>query len=254
MPMTQKLTIAFTRREAELYRSHGLVAEARQLYQQVLDGADTLGPDLAAALQEKVRALEDQLSALDTDLAEVVSERELSILRQGWGDAQSTSDIATCAAALGSIGLFEAAIEEYRRLLRLGRPRADYLQGLTNCLLAVYDPQTIAGAIETIIARDQPEGAHPTGLRIAFAMELARREVDRPALALCASARAIRPLPDKIERLVGTLTKRLQAREALAEKEASMPPGTQNPAYALKIRLASRLARLRALIRRLGTA
>jgi hypothetical protein len=30
--MTNKLTIAFTRREAELYRSHGLLEEARQLY------------------------------------------------------------------------------------------------------------------------------------------------------------------------------------------------------------------------------
>ena len=44
MPMTNKLTIAFTRREAELYRSHGLLEEARQLYRQGMDEAGTLGP------------------------------------------------------------------------------------------------------------------------------------------------------------------------------------------------------------------
>ena len=67
-PMTNKLTIAFTRREAELYRSHGLLEEARQLYRQVMDEAGTLGPSLAASLQEKIRNLEDELAQLDRRL------------------------------------------------------------------------------------------------------------------------------------------------------------------------------------------
>jgi hypothetical protein len=50
--MTNKLTIAFTRQEAELYRSHGLLEEAHQLYRQVLDESTTLGPSLETSLQE----------------------------------------------------------------------------------------------------------------------------------------------------------------------------------------------------------
>ena len=209
--MTNKLTIAFTRREAELYRSHGLLEEARQLYRQVMDEAGTLGPSLATSLQEKIRALEGELAELDVDLTDMVSERELCILREGWGDAQSPSDINTCAAALGSIGLYEAAIEEYRRLIRLEQPLVDYIRGLTECLLAVYTPETIEAEIEAIIARDQPEDAHPNILRIAFAMELAQRGVDRPALSLYEAAHRIRPLPDRIRAHVKALKNRLDA-------------------------------------------
>ena len=209
--MTNKLTIAFTRREAELYRSHGLLEEARQLYRQVMDEAGTLGPSLATSLQEKIRALEGELAELDVDLTDMVSERELCILREGWGDAQSPSDINTCAAALGSIGLYEAAIEEYRRLIRLEQPLVDYIRGLTECLLAVYTPETIEAEIEAIIARDQPEDAHPNILRIAFAMELAQRGVDRPALSLYEAAHRIRPLPDRIQAHVKALKNRLDA-------------------------------------------
>jgi len=248
--MTNKLTIAFSRREAELYRSHGLLEEARQLYRQVLDEAGVLGPSLAESLQEKIRDLEDELAELDVDLSDVVSENELCILREGWGDAQSASDITTCAAALGSIGLYEAAIEEYRRLIHLKQPLADYIEGLTDCLLAVFTPESIESEIDAIIDRDQPEDAHPNVLRIAFAMELARRGVDRPALSLYESARVIRPLPDRIEAQAAALKKRLQALP-LEDHDRSIRSRNVNPAYQIKVRLANRLARLRGLIRRL---
>ena len=243
--MTNKLTIAFTRREAELYRSHGLLEEARQLYRQVLDEAGALGPSLTASLKEKIGSLEEELAELEVDLSDVVSERELCILREGWGDAHSPADIRTCAAALGSIGLYEAAIEEYGKLVRLNQPLADYAAGLTDCLVAVYAPEAIEAAVADLIARNQPHEAHSSGLQIAIAMGLARRGLDRPALALFASARAIRPLPDKVEAFVEGLQKRLDfVRPTLTARE-------KNATHQLKIRLANRLARLRGLIRRL---
>ena len=248
--MTNKLTIAFTRKEAELYRSHGLLEEARQLYQQVLDEAGTLGPSLTASLQEKIGLLEDELAELDVDLSDVVSEREICILRDGWGDAQSPLDIRTCAAALGSIGLCEAAIQEYRKLVRLKQPFADYIEGLTDCLLIVYGAPSIEGAIETIISQDQPAEAHPNGLRIAFAIELSRRDMGHEALALYDAARKIRPLPPQIENLAKGLEKRLRASatQRPLRSNASKP---LNSGHQIKLRLAQRLARLRGLIRRL---
>jgi len=249
MPMTNKLTIAFSRREAELYRSHGLLEEARQLYRQVLDEAGALGPGLVESLQDKIRRLEDDLAKLDVDLTDVVSERELCILRDGWGDAQSPSDVNTCAAALGSIGLYEAAIEEYRKLVRLQQPYVDYIEGLTDCLMAVYASQSIEGAVDAIVERDQPDTAHPNGLRIAVAMELARRGDDHPALVLLEAAHVIRPLPHKIDALAKALKERL--RSAAAQGPENTATSSRGRAHQIKVRLANRLARLRGLVRRL---
>jgi hypothetical protein len=146
--------------------------------------------------------------------------------------------------------LYEAAIEEYRRLIRLQQPLVDYIRGLTECLLAVYTPDTIETEIDAIIARDQPEDAHPNILRIAFAMELAQRGVDRPALSLYEAAHRIRPLPDRIQAHVKALKNRLDAQPAQDQAHPAAARAT-NPAYQLKVRLANRLARLRGLMRRL---
>ncbi len=197
--MTNKLTIAFTRREAELYRSHGLVEEAQKLYREILDESTALGASLEASLQEKINTLEKELTELDIDLSEVVSEQELEILRQGWGDSQRPSDIKICASALNNIGLFEAAIEEYGKLIHLKLPFAEYLDGLTDCIAKTYAPERIADAVETIIARYMPQEVNPTGLIVGIAVRLTRQGLDQPALSLFQSARAIQPLPDKVE-------------------------------------------------------
>lgn len=251
--MTNKLTIAFSRREAELYRSHGLLEEARQLYCQVLDEAGSLGPSLTESLQEKILKLEDELAELDVNLSDVVSGRELCILREGWGDAQAPSDIITCADALGTIGLYDAAIEEYRKLIRLQHPLSDYIRDMMECLTVVYSAESIQDAIEDIIAHDQPEETHPNFLRVAFAMELVRMGLDRPALALYEAAQTIRPLPARFETHVRALRERMKTNER-HHQEPAAASRARNPSYQLKVRLANRLARLRGLIRRLRKA
>jgi tetratricopeptide (TPR) repeat protein len=249
--MTNKLTIAYTRREAELYRSHGLLEEAHQLYRQVLDESTTLRPSLATSLQEKIGQLEKSLTESDIDISDVVSEREMSILREGWGDAHSPSDISTCASALSSIGLYEAAIEEYGKLVNLNQPQADYIDGLTDCIVAVYAPETIGDAVEAIVARYQPLEAHPTDLRIGIAAALAHRGLNQTALTVFQSARSIQPLPDKVETFVKEIQKRFGHGADSTDSDLCTPAKGKGAIRRIKIYLAYRLTRLRGLIRRL---
>jgi tetratricopeptide (TPR) repeat protein len=252
--MTNKFTIAFTRREAELYRSHGLLEEAHDLYRQVLDISTTLGPSLAAPLQEKIVQLENELTELaelETDISDVVTNRELSILRESWGDAHSPADIGICASALCSIGLYEAAIEEYCKLVRLNQPQADYVDGLTDCIVAVYAPEAIGDAVEALIALHQPPEAHPTALRIRIAAALTHRWLDQPALTLFHSARSIRPLPDRVEFFVKEIQKRLDRGATSIDSRLSTPVKEKGAARQLKSYLSRHLARLQSLLHRL---
>lgn len=254
--MTNKITIALTRREAELYRSHGLLEEAHKLYQKILDESTSLGSSLEASLQEKVGKLEKELSDLEIDLSEVISEQELDILRQGWGDSHSPTDIKICASALNNIGLYEAAIEEYGKLINLSQPAADYLDELTDCITKIYAPDTICNAVETIIDRYKPQEAKSTGLLVGIAARLSRRGLDQPALDLFQSARAIQPLPDKVEFFAKNIQKRYEQSKNSTDDNVSNPTSAKEKGTTQQLKrcLANQIARLQGLIRRLRKA
>ena len=182
--MGNKLTVAFTRREAELYRSQGLFEEAQQLYRDVLDSSDALGGRLSKSLQSQILQIEDELAAMEVDLVDFVSARDMSILKRSWLGANSTNDILTCATALGDIGLFEAGVEEYRKLIRRKLPVAKFVRGLTDCLLGIHSLTTIERAIEQMITQDYCTGHHPAILRAAFALDMERRGYYPTALNL----------------------------------------------------------------------
>jgi len=248
--MPQKLTIAFTRREAELYRSQGLLEEAQRLYGEVLAESADLGGRLAQSLQDQIRKIEIELAKLDVDLREVVSERELGILRESWGDANTPLDILNCAVSLGDIGFHEAACDEYRRLIRLQQPFSEYLPGLTDCLLALHRPSELEARVNEIIRQDLPEGCNPSGLRAAFALDLERRGYLETARALLQVVQNEVPGSQWVQEKLQALDDKLRLRKATSVDKSGPPPAERAAYFHRRIdRLRQHLQRIKDLLR-----
>lgn len=254
--MGNKLTIAFARREAELYRSQGLFEEAQQLYREVLDRSDTLGSRLAQSLRNQIRNIEDELAAMEVDLVDYVSERDMQILKGSWRGANTPSDILPCATALGDIGLFEVGVEEYRKLIRLHLPVTDFVRGLTDCLLGIHSLDTIEGAIEQIINQDFPKDHKPVTLRAAFALDMERRGYYRTALSLY--EKLLTEVPRTywvtISKRIKTLKSKMRAQTRSVEardKTPSSQPADKSARFHRRLdRLRKQLHQLRAFMQR----
>ncbi|MBL0716210.1 MAG: hypothetical protein JJV98_21195 [Desulfosarcina sp.] len=254
--MGHKLTIAFTRREAELYCSQGLFEEAQQLYRDVLNNSDRLGGRLSKSLQAQIVKIEDELAALEVDLVEVVSEKEMNILKDGWQGANTPTDILTCATALGDVGLFEAAVEEYRKLIRLKLPVTHFIRGLTDCLLGIHSLATIENAIGQIIPRDLPHGNHPATMRAAFALDMERRGHYLTALHLFKNL--LKDVPQThwvaIAKKIKSLKVKMKTRDIPAATAAAAPvckPVDKSARFHRRVgQLRKHLNQLRALVQR----
>ncbi len=254
--MGNKLSIAFTRREAELYRSQGLFEEAQQLYRDVLDNTDTLGGRLSKSLQNQILKIEDELEAMEVDLVDFVSARDMNILKRSWLGADSNNDILTCATAFGDIGLFEAGVDEYRKLIRRKLPVAKFVRGLTDCLLGIHSLTTIERAIEKIIAQDFRHGHHPALLRAAFALDMERRGYYPIALNLYRVL--LKEVPrsqwSKVARRIKVLNTKMKTATAPTAKTDEVPcsePADKSARFRRRMsRLRKHLDQLRALVQR----
>ncbi len=254
--MGNKLTIAFTRREAELYRSQGLFEEAQQLYRDVLENTDALGGQLSKSLQNQILKIEDELAAMEVDLVDFVSARDMGILKRSWLGADSANDILTCATALGDIGLFEAGVEEYRKLIRRKLPVATFVRGLTDCLLGIHSLDTIEGALEQIMAQDFGNGRNPAVLRAAFALDMERRGYYPIALNLYKAL--LNEVPQsqwsKVARRIKAIKAKMKtatAHPSKTEAVARCEPADKSARFRRRMgRLRKHLDQLRALVQR----
>ena len=68
-------------KEAEAYRRHGLLKEARELYEEILNRTPGIKPAKRASFQEKIRLLEQEIQKLDDleDTLSVKTSRSLKI-------------------------------------------------------------------------------------------------------------------------------------------------------------------------------
>ncbi len=254
--MGNKFTIAFTRREAELYRSQGLFEEAQQLYRDVLENADALGGRLSKSLRNQILKIEDELAAMEVDLVDFVSERDMNILKRSWRGANSATDILTCATAFGDIGLFEAGIAEYRKLIRRKLPVAQFVRGLTDCLLGIHSLATIEKAIEQIITQDFANGHKPATLRAAFALDMERRGYYATALHLYKAL--LKEVPQshwpKVARRIKSLKAKMKAtpaHDAPTDTASIAEPADKSARFHRRVgRLRKHLDQLRALLQR----
>ncbi len=254
--MGNKLTIAFTRREAELYRSQGLFEEAQQLYRDVLSNTDTLGVRLSKSLREQILTIEDELAALEVDLVDFVSDRDMNILKRSWRGADTTNDILTSATALGDIGLFAAGVEEYCKLIRRKLPVTHFIRGLTDCLLGIHSLDTIEDAIEQIIHQTHANGRNRIKMRAAFALDMERRGYHHTALHLYQTLRQEVPQTHwaVIDRRIKILKSKMKAQVSPNTKgntPSSTEPADQSARFQRRIgRLRKHLQQLRAFLQR----
>lgn len=126
-------------KEAEAYRTHGLLNESLELYEAILSLAADLDPGRQEIIQEKVSDLRKEILRLD-QMEEKITPDEIDRFQKTWTAEENLTDIFGSISAYKELGLFKEAIEEYMKLFRLDYPVANIIPGLTACLLGIHSP------------------------------------------------------------------------------------------------------------------
>ena len=112
-----KLNIDPKIREAEMYYSQGLYAEALEIYDGILSDTPDLDSDMQAVISEKIDLITKEFTELDQKDPEI-SAHALSLLRKSWitEEGESVPEILDSASAFKELGLFKDAVEEIKSI------------------------------------------------------------------------------------------------------------------------------------------
>jgi tetratricopeptide (TPR) repeat protein len=145
--MSDKEHIKALAREAEVYRSQGLLSGAKQKYQEILQFVQnhehySKDTKLLETVNKKIKAIEENLSeVLEAPERPEVTEDVQNLIQKlfSFSKDQQTSKMEG-AVALAKFGQYEKALNEFKRLLKEGILPLDAAKNILRCHLTLSSP------------------------------------------------------------------------------------------------------------------
>jgi tetratricopeptide (TPR) repeat protein len=148
-------------KEAELYRTQGLLEHSKEKYLQILQFVEekqfTNHRKLIEAVRDKIQTLEEHLAVEKQDTREPeLSEKQQNMIKDLFSVSQ-TKEAAKIegAVALAEFGQYERALEEFHTLLKEGTLPVVAAKNIIRCYMELSSPdEAVAQFREWVISRD----------------------------------------------------------------------------------------------------
>ena len=217
IPVSCKYTLLLKKRQAETYRSHGLHKEALAIYNNLLNTAPNIDPDLKIFIRSKIKDIEADMADFSSRRESAFTVKDINRLMQGWRESAEAADRLVGVHALCSVASYNDALAELKKLIHQDGVKETYIGPLVDCLTNLYIPDRLPAAVDEFAA-----GCLPNDASISFSLSLAenlsrRSDVQRAALLY----RHLRARDDLTEETAARINAAL---EKLATASASTIP------------------------------
>ncbi|MFC1859329.1 ATPase, T2SS/T4P/T4SS family [Thermodesulfobacteriota bacterium] len=180
-------------KEAEIYRSMGLVVESLGIYEQILQDFPGLDDSKKEAIHEKIAQVKKEIEELEKDEPEQLTTADISLIKETLIVEEDPEAVYDSALAFKELGLYQEAVTEFENLLQSDYPLENIILEFVECALNVNSaPDVVRKAMETIQKR---ESSNPEKGQMLFMLgvEMEDRGHKDQAYKLYESARKADP-------------------------------------------------------------
>ena len=143
-----KIAAILAKKEAETYQSQGLHREAVALYNDLLNSESNMDPAIKKAIQSQIQGIHKEMQSSDHKRRPLTA-KEITTIRDGWGDKASETDILVCAQAFSQIGAGSEALKELRSLFqKKEKVKRIYLSAAADCFVNLFKPRDLPIALD----------------------------------------------------------------------------------------------------------
>ena len=187
-------------KEAETYRSMGLLEESIIIYEKIISSEKSLEDTTRTLFESTVTEIRDELASLENGEEDTISEEEIAIIRDKLPIIKGVPHLLDSASAFMELGLYKEALSEYEKLLNNESTWRDILQDLTTCLLKCCDPSEIFPTVKKMVTRTETNDQNKSEIQFRLGLEMQKRDHKVLAQELCRSAKELDPDNEEIEK------------------------------------------------------
>ncbi|MBW2027903.1 MAG: hypothetical protein JRH06_04575 [Deltaproteobacteria bacterium] len=159
--MTEKEQIRSLLKQAEMYRSQGLLAEAKMSYLKavrIVKKSGTLAgnKDIIRAIAKRIRGIEKEIKEINEDEGkpELTPEVQALITKLFAFSKDHETAAIEGAVALAKFGQYDKALVEFKRLLQLGVLPLVAAKNILRCYLSLSSPESAVNQLKLWISEN----------------------------------------------------------------------------------------------------
>ena len=194
----EKAGIGSRIKEAEVYRSMGLLMESMDVYEKILSDASELDPQEKANIKDEIGRLKKELVDLEKNESKKISTEDLSIIKKALSIDENVSAVLDSASSFKELGLFAQALSEYEKLFQLDYPHDEIIPQIVECNLNIHSPDKVIDRIKKMTRQKKLGNVEKGEITFIFGIEMEKSGHNDLALELYKSAVEIDPKNEKI--------------------------------------------------------
>ena len=167
-------------KEAEIYRSMGLLNESLIVYDEVLAAIPKDDTKRTEFINQTIRVLKKEIESQKTHAPEI-SQKDISVIREAIA-VGGQSGILDNALAFKQLGLMNEAVTEYEKLFETDYPIIKIIPDFAECLLNLAHPNDAVKRVLQVVRKLDLQG--PQLAQILFSMGLQLEDGGHKDLAL----------------------------------------------------------------------
>ena len=177
--------IATKLKEAETCHSMGMMAEALQVYEQVLANLPGKDGQMRETVVARINVLKKDIENQEETENKGVTQEDISIFKKTLSSHDDVPTLLDGAAALKELGLMEEAIAEYEKLLKFDYSKFDYSEAdyspikivcdYLTCLLDVKPPQEVIKDAYRVICKQDIKEKETAQVKFWLGLQLEKK-------------------------------------------------------------------------------
>ena len=186
-------------KEAEAYRSMGLLEDSVVIYEQILSLEKELDNGTKDSIEEKIVEMKDEIENLVKPGIQSVAAEDIAFFKNKLSISEDIPHTIDSAAAFKELGLFKEALTEYEKLLQKDFPWHDIIPDIAACLLKCCGPSEIVKHTEDILNDKEIDNTKKAEIKFRLGLEMEKRDLKVLAGELFESAGKSDPENEEIK-------------------------------------------------------
>jgi type II secretory ATPase GspE/PulE/Tfp pilus assembly ATPase PilB-like protein len=187
-------------KEAETYRSMGLLEESILIYEEILSSENAIEDTTRDRFESTVAYIREELETLENGEEDTVTAEEIAIIKDTLSLTDEMPHILESASAFMELGQHKHALAEYEKLLVKEYAWKDFVQDMATCLLKCFRPPVILQTVKKMVSKSEIGYQDKAEILFRLGLEMQKRDLQVIAQELCCSAGEFDPDSEEIEK------------------------------------------------------